>query len=149
MPTNSVIAIKITLLKNKTLYGLLVIAMMFLSSCTKDDPQGLNSKTATLYHCTSKSFEPYICFDSLITDSRCPKPGVCFWSGTAVIKVNFHEKDNVHTFKMSLKGFPSIGYPNDTAIAGYRIVLIDLTPYLDFTVPSQASDIRATFNIIQ
>ena len=139
-----------TLFKNKSFYRLILLTgIPFLLGCTKYKLESINNNSATLYNCSSSSTEPYICFDSLITDRRCPKPGVCFWSGTAVIKVSFHEKDNVHTFKMSLKGFPSIGYPNDTAIAGYRIVLIDLTPYLDFTVPSQASDIRATFNIIQ
>ena len=104
--------------------------------------------SAALYGCTAKSIEPNICFDSLITDSRCPKPAVCFWSGTAIIKISFHERGNVHTFKMSLKDFPSLGYPNDTTIAGYRIVFTGLTPYPDFNAPApQASDIRATFNI--
>jgi len=145
MPTNSVIAIKITLLKNKTLYGLLVIAMMFLSSCTKDDPQGLNSKTATLYHCTSKSFEPYICFDSLITDSRCPKGAECFWEGTALIKVSFHEKDKMYQFFMSLKGFPAVGHPSDTIIDHYRISFTDLKPYPEINVSQ--TDYQATFDI--
>lgn len=51
---------------------------------------------------------------------------------------------------MSLEGFPSLGYPNDTTINGFKIVFTDLEPYPDYNKPApKARDIKATFIITQ
>lgn len=71
----------------------------------------------------------YICFDSLLTDSRCPQQMECVWSGTALINVTFHEGGNSHAFTMSLRGYPDFGYPSDTLISGHQIAFADLLPY--------------------
>ena len=137
------------LLKNKSLFALIFLpGIIFLFSCKKYSLKAINDDAVALYDCSPKSTEPYICFDSLIQDSRCPKPAVCFWSGTAIIKVSFHEGNHVHTFKMSLKDFPSLGYPADTTVAGYRIEFTGLVPYPDTNAPVlQPSDIRATIKV--
>lgn len=77
----------------------------------------------------SASLSPFICFDSLITDSRCPKKMECVWQGNALAKVNFHEGGNNHILILSLKGYPGFEYPSDTLINGYHITFADLLPY--------------------
>lgn len=136
-------------MKNKSFFSLiLLLGIIFLASCKKNAVKAFNDNSLALYDCSSKTTAPYICFDSLITDSRCPQGGECVWRGNATIKVTFHERGDVHTFKMCLKGYPWMGYPSDTLIDSYKIEFIDLTPYPDINVPApQPSEIRATFNI--
>jgi hypothetical protein len=68
----------------------------------------------------------------------------------AIIQVTFHENKNAHTFKMSLKGFPSLGNPSDTSINGYKIIFADLKPYPNINKPAPTErDIKATFSITQ
>jgi hypothetical protein len=138
-----------TLIKNKSLFGLMLLtAMIILWGCKKYAVKAIDENSIALYDCSPETTAPYICFDSLITDSRCPEGGECFWRGNATIKVSFHERGNVHTFKMGLKGYPWMGFPPDTTISGYKIEFIDLTPYPNYFVPApKASEIRATFNI--
>lgn len=113
----------------------LISSVVLLTACEKNAP--LNNNGVALNNCSPRNIDPYICFDSLITDSRCPKDVDCVWQGTAIIKVTFHEAGNVHSFKMSMKGFPPIGYPSDTIINKSRIVFTDLTPYPESIVSTQ------------
>lgn len=127
---------------------ILSAAIIILAGCKKYPLKAINKNSIALYDCSAKNTAPYICFDSLITDSRCPEGGECVWRGNATVKVTFHEKGNVHTFKMGLKGYPWMGFPSDTAISGYKIEFIDLVPYPKVFEPApDASEIRATFNI--
>lgn len=124
----------------------LITGITFFTSCKKNNVETGNKKSVTLYNCTVKTNEPYICFDSLITDSRCPKEVECIWQGTAIIKIRFHETGNTHSILMSLKGFPGLGYISDTAINGYQIIFTDLKPYPDINVPAPEK-IEASFII--
>lgn len=134
-------------MKNKSFCWLVLITgITFFTSCKKNNVETGTKKSVTLYNCTVKTNEPYICFDSLITDSRCPKGGECIWQGTAIIKIRFHETDNTHSILMSLKGFPGLGYISDTAINGYQIIFTDLKPYPDINVPAPEK-IEASFII--
>lgn len=135
--------------KNKPFYWLaLLMGIIFVTGCNKIDVGAVENKSAILYNCSEKTIEPYICFDSLITDSRCPKGGECVWQGTALIKISFHEKGNIHRFIMSLKGFPDLGYPGDTTVAGHKIIFTDLKPYPEVNMPApQSSEIKAFFSI--
>ena len=81
-----------------------------------------------LYGCSSGQ-SVYICFDSLLTDSRCPQKMECLWSGNALIKVTFHEGGNIHAFTMSLLGYPAFDFPSDTLINGHHITFAELLPY--------------------
>jgi hypothetical protein len=78
--------------KNNRMKKLLTIAIiccsftLVLLSCKKDKNIVPDEPDAVrLYNCSEKNrkVEPYICFDSLITDSRCPKDAVCIWAGYA------------------------------------------------------------------
>jgi len=66
--------------------------------------------------------------------------------GNALIKVTFHESQASHTFVMSLKGYPSSGFPSDTTVNGYRIGFSNLEPYPDINTPDQSSK-KASFTI--
>ena len=107
---------------------LFIIGVICFVQCRKSDSR-TDSFNITLYDCSRQSIEPYICFDSLITDSRCPIDAECIWQGTAQIKVSFHERGNTHRFIMSLQNYPAMGYPNDTTINGYRVQFVGLSPY--------------------
>lgn len=115
-------------------FALLLLLIAF-SKCKKMHLADVNVQSVILHKCTSKSAQGHICFDSLLEDSRCPRGAVCVWSGTALIGVTFHETSRAHSFVMSLKGFPSLGYPADTAINGYRIIFTNLEPYPDLNSP--------------
>lgn len=114
------------------------VVLLILTACTKNNIQfqaknspehSLDSNAASLGDCTTRSALPYICFDSVLMDSRCPSGVECVWQGTSVIKVSFHEAAGMHTFDMSLKGFPRLIYNSDTTINGYTITFTDLKPY--------------------
>ncbi len=100
--------------------------------------------------CSEKVSGAFICFDSLVMDSRCPEGGECIWSGTAIAKVTFHESGNQHQFRIALKGYPGLGNPSDTVINKYRIVFTGLSPYPNMSHPFPVeSPKRATFSITQ
>ena len=101
-----------------------------------------------LNECSDNKASTYICFDSLFTDSRCPAGAECVWQGTALIRVTFHEENTAHTFKLSLKGFPSLGYLADTTVAGYKISFEKLEPYPSIKQGDSIDQIpKATFLI--
>lgn len=87
-----------------------------------------NNTYVNLNECSSGQ-SVYICFDSLLTDSRCPQKMECVWQGNSLIKVTFHEGVNSHTFTMSLRGYSDFGYPSDTLINSHHITFADLLPY--------------------
>lgn len=126
-------------------YFSILIAFFFFAGCKKIS---FHDQPVSLHDCSDKEINAYICFDSLIEDSRCPIGAECIWSGTAVVQVTFHEKNKAHTFRMSQQGFPRVGYPHDTTIAGYKIVFSDLKPYLDLNnLPAEATTREAYFDI--
>jgi|SRR6185437_2518366 len=136
-------------MKYKLNWMLFLPGIFFFSRCKKYDLKAINDNSIPLYNCSEKTGGmPYICFDSLMEDSRCPTGVECIWLGTAIIQITFHENRNSHTFKMSPQGFPTLGYTNDTTINGYKISFIKLEPYPEFNKPAPLpQDIRATFSI--
>lgn len=125
-------------MKNKTFRLLTIISVIILfASCQKVTINtGKDERAVALYDCSEKANGATICFDSLLMDSRCPAGSECIWQGTAIIKITFSENGNSHPLTLSLKGFPGLGHPSDTAINGYRISFIDLKPYPDANHPS-------------
>lgn len=125
--------------------GIIILAALF-SACKKNRLPAQDSQSVALHECSAKLVEPFICFDSLLTDSRCPKGAECVWEGNALIKVTFHESQVSHTFVMSLKGYPSGGFPSDTTVKGYLISFTDLQPYPDINA-SEQTEKKASFTI--
>lgn len=113
----------------------LIVAALAGAGCRKHVNLAVNETIIGLQKCAQINPSASICLDSLIQDSRCPKDVVCFWSGTAIVKVTFRESGNQHQFRMSLIGYPHLGYPSDTAIGAYRISFQGLEPYPTISHP--------------
>jgi hypothetical protein len=130
--------------------GALALIMLGVA-CKKNNGTPADPSTVALYHCNSNPSipsAPYICFDSLITNSLCPEDVVCVWSGCAIIKTTFHENGNAHSFKMIIPALKNFGAVNDTTINGYRIVFKDLKPNPNTTKPSPLpGEIKAAIEI--
>jgi hypothetical protein len=68
------------------------------------------------------------CFDSLVSDSRCPANAVCIWQGAATASFSFTKNGDTHRFSLSTITLKP-NYTKDTVIAGYKIEFINLSPY--------------------
>jgi hypothetical protein len=64
-----------------------------------------------------------ICFDSVITDSRCPEDVVCVWAGEAVARFNIR-RGQMQSISLDLY----LG-TTDTTVGDYRISFVELLPY--------------------
>jgi hypothetical protein len=67
-----------------------------------------------------------VCFDSVLTDSRCPVGAECFWEGEAIVRFRIEMPENkTKIFDM---------HPGDTQIIEdkHKIYFIDLLPYPTF-----------------
>jgi hypothetical protein len=70
----------------------------------------------------------YICFDSVLNDSRCPTDVLCFWQGNAEAEfklVKYNEPPVLFTLNTCL------GFVKDTVIKKYKITFVGLKPYPD------------------
>ena len=69
-----------------------------------------------------------ICFDSVISDSRCPANANCVWQGESTVKLSMHMAGVQQSFKLSTLNSPPT-FNNDTTISGYKIKLLSVFPY--------------------
>ena len=69
-----------------------------------------------------------LCFDKIVSDSRCPANAVCIWQGAATATFSFTKNKNIHHFNLSTITMKP-NYTKDTVIAGYKIEFINLSPY--------------------
>ncbi len=68
----------------------------------------------------------YICFESVISDSRCPEGAQCFWAGDAEVKFRFVKSgDGPVYFNLHINQ----SFTNDTIAGGYKFTLKALNPY--------------------
>ena len=90
-----------------------------------------------------------LCFDAVVSDSRCPANAVCIWQGAATATFSFTKNSKTHHFNLStIKMQPS--YTKDTVIAGYKIEFINLAPYPGTVAdPIPDSQRKAEVNIIK
>jgi len=108
---------------------LICIIAAALTSCKKSNVQ--NNGEVQLNQCLQKEFGSetvYLCFDSLLEESRCPRNARCIWQGFALVKFTFKESGQQHSVKLStitMQGIPS----KDTTISGYTIRLLNVLPY--------------------
>jgi len=82
-----------------------------------------------------------LCFDSVVTDSRCPEDVVCVWEGEAIGK--FSLRNYLHdpvTFKLYQGG-------KDTAINGYTFSFVDLLPHRNSRIQINPRNYRAVMII--
>jgi hypothetical protein len=97
--------------------------------------------TVQLGSCANPVFETEtvkICFDSLLTDCRCPKNVVCIWAGYAAGKFSFTQNNQTTVFSLSATRDFNTTYSTSTIISGYKIEFPDLLPYPDALDPSSS-----------
>jgi hypothetical protein len=68
----------------------------------------------------------YICFDSVVGDSRCPRGVECIWEGNGEARFKFMQSDDAPLF-FNLN--THLGFTNDTIVGGYKFTLKALNPY--------------------
>ena len=75
------------------------------------------------------NFEQHVSiyFDSVLTDSRCPKNSKCKWAGNAEVKLIFKNKNSKTNIILNTHGGDR--FKTDSLINEYRIQLINLFPY--------------------
>lgn len=85
-----------------------------------------------------------LCFNELVEDSRCPVNAMCIWAGAAVGSFTFTKGNETVNFNLSTLRTTT---PKDTIIAGYKIELIDITPYRQLNSPPPLSEIKAEVKV--
>ena len=88
-----------------------------------------------------------LCFNALVSDSRCPANAMCVWQGTAVAKFSLTKNNETSSFELATINM-SPNYHKDTTMMGYKIEFINLSPYPG-TVPTPvpADQIKAELKI--
>ena len=79
-----------------------------------------------------------LCFNAVVSESRCPANAMCIWQGTAVGRFSFTKNKETATFDLSTLDMPPT-YNKDTVLMGYKIEFVNLLPYPG-TVPDPIPD---------
>jgi len=88
-----------------------------------------------------------LCFDSLISDSRCPANAMCIWQGTATARFSLTKNNDTKTLVLSTLDQPP-AYTKDTILLGYKIEFVNLSPYPGtMPTPVPADKIKAELKI--
>jgi len=103
---------------------------MLLFSCSKSivshDPAILYLNDCNEYENESELVS--LCFENVVSDSRCPTGVVCVWEGTAVANFTFKKDNTSYPITLSTLKMPP-QYTKDTIVAGYKIEFLNLHPY--------------------
>ena len=137
-------------MKNILIYLLCVLAI----SCSEAPTDLSNQHTDQPFLLRlgeTVNIKPYnlqLCFDSVLTDSRCPTGVVCFWEGEAKIQLWLTDRGSQKIFtNLTIRGYVGI---NDSLrhhyvdTLGYRITLMQLDPYPHYPIPNDYTKYRAT-----
>lgn len=115
-------------------FKLIIAATIGIISCKKES---VNKATYTIKvnECTPAAGENFIvCFDSLITDSRCPIDAICVWEGFALAKFSLHQNGNVIPFSLATRAFHQ--YHQYTTINQIKISLQNILYETNVKLPS-------------
>jgi hypothetical protein len=111
---------------------LFITLTAFVNSCSKS---GNKFKEGTIELKLSDCEEGSIagdnlklCFEAVVSDSRCPANAMCIWQGAATATFSFTKNSKPHRFNLSTINMQP-NYTKDTVIAGYKIEFINLSPY--------------------
>ena len=104
----------------------------FVNSCSKSsDKFSEGSIELKLSECEDGNIagdDLKLCFNAVVSDSRCPANAVCIWQGAATATFSFTKNGNTHRFNLSTITMKP-NYTKDTVIAGYKIEFKNLLPY--------------------
>jgi hypothetical protein len=84
--------------------------------------------------------QTYLCFESVLGDSRCPTGAQCIWEGNAKVQFKY-ERLNEKPVVFDLNTHK--GFACDTLIDGYKFTLLDLHPYPSLKDPVDKKDYKA------
>ncbi|MFI5131329.1 MAG: hypothetical protein ACHQFX_15110 [Chitinophagales bacterium] len=136
-------------MKQILLIGSIAVIALFYS-CEKKHFDTTASIKITLYTCKNPVIsgdQVNICFDSLLTESRCPIYADCIWRGFAAGKFSFSANGKSHSIRLSEFAVDGM-FRKDTILAGYKIEFIDLEPYPGtVSEPVPADKIKAEIKI--
>src|SRR6188768_4597251 len=99
---------------------LFITLTAFVNSCSKSGNKFKNGNIA--------GDDLKLCFDAVVSDSRCPANAVCIWQGAATASFSFTKNGKTHRFNLSTINMQP-NYTKDTVIAEYKIEFINLFPY--------------------
>ena len=122
-------------MKNTALFFTLIMAATIgIISCKKESVND-GKYTIKVNECTTAAGENFtVCFDSLITDSRCPIDAICVWEGFALAKFSLHQNGNVIPFSLATRTFHQ--YLQDTTINQVKIYLQNILYETNVKLPS-------------
>ena len=121
---------------------ILSIAIASLSSCAKSGLLKEGKVEIGLNKCSNGRISGdnlNLCFENLISDSRCPANAMCIWQGAAVAKFSLTKNKETHSFVLSTTEMPDGSYRKDTILLGYKIEFVNLSLYPG-TVPAPVPD---------
>jgi hypothetical protein len=123
----------------KTLYPSNIYSSIFVSECKCFNELKFNDIIYLGYgECTS-DFDKrnVICFDTVLTDSRCPENAECVWAGVAIVRFRFE------AYGKETRLIDLYAGTNDTIINGYKFSFIDLLPYPNTENQTSLKDYKA------
>jgi hypothetical protein len=125
-----------------------IIMAMLLFSCSKpvdtDNPAVLYLNDCNEYTVNAEVVR--LCFNNLVSDSRCPENAMCIWEGLAVANFTFKKDDIIYPITLSTIAMPP-QYIKDTIVAGYKIELLNLYPYPKMHSTPSPKAIRAEVKV--
>ena len=84
-------------------------------------------------------------FTLVESDSRCPKDVECVWAGNAAVRLRLTSGRRAKT--VTLNTGRSSAFSDETAYQGYRIKLVNLTPYPRSDRKNTARDYKLTLSV--
>jgi len=126
----------------------LLLGVFIILGCKKNVDQD-SSVFVNWHHCSQKNYRPgivKICFDSLMQDSRCPMGALCIWQGTAVVRFSLTVNNSSQNITLATLNVPGL-YRTDTTLMGYKIALLNVTPFPRIDFPQNVSEYEAELRI--
>lgn len=122
-----------------------LIAAVVLLSCSKTKEKGNNLRVTRCKDYALTSQVVNVCFNQVLSDSRCPKDVVCIWQGSAIIELSVLINTELHKIQLAsnttLPSLPS----SDTTINRVKIEVLELTPYPCTNCP--APPVKETYKV--
>ncbi|KAF0132236.1 MAG: hypothetical protein FD155_760 [Bacteroidetes bacterium] len=122
-----------------TLYPSYNYENIFVSGYNNYQDFLLNDTIDLAYRDCLNNFENQtsICFDSVLTDSRCPENVICIWAGEAIARFSLKNNQNNTTY------FDLHVGTIDTLINDYKFSFVNLLPYPNTEIPTELEDYKA------
>lgn len=110
--------------------AILILLVTLSPACRKSEPLSPNTviKLEQCYQQASGTETINLCFDGVMSDSRCPINANCVWQGIALVNFTFSANNHSESFTLATNNAMK-PYNTDTVLQGYKIQLINLYPY--------------------